>query len=107
MAKAFGMSNAYIRGVHLVLGDDPTATRIDLVEFQDPKTEGQPYPCLYHTGIVRLCFRTQNINQVYKVLKEKGINFLSEPQKLPGTNATIVCFTDPDGTILELVEGTF
>lgn len=107
LSKAFGMSHARLRGVHLVLGDDPTVTRIDLVEFQEPKTEGQPYPHLYHTGIARLCFRTQNINQVYKELKSKGINFLSEPQTLPGTSATIVCLTDPDGTVLELLEGTF
>lgn len=107
MAKAFGMPHVSLRGVHLVLGDDPTVTRIDLVEFQEPKVEGQPYPHLYHTGINRLCFRTQNINQVYKALKTKGINFLSEPQTLPGTSATIVCFTDPDGTMLELLEGTF
>lgn len=106
MAKAFGMSHAQLRGVHLVLGDDPNAPRIDLVEFQEPKTEGQPYPHVYHTGMARLCLHTTNINQMYKDLKTKNVNFFSEPQKMPGTNATIVCFTDPDGTVLELLEGS-
>jgi glyoxylase I family protein len=107
MAKAFGMSHVHLRGAHLALEDAPTATRIDLVEFQEPKTEGSPYLHLNHTGIARLCLRTHNINQMYKDLKQKGITFLSDPQKLSGTNVTIVCFTDPDGTILELLEGTF
>jgi catechol 2,3-dioxygenase-like lactoylglutathione lyase family enzyme len=107
MAKAFNMSHAQIRGVHLILENDPTGTRIDLVEFQDPKTEGKPYPHLYHTGIARMCFRTQNIHQAYENLKQQGVNFFSQPQMLPGTNVTIVCFTDPDGTVLELLEGSF
>ncbi|ARV57276.1 hypothetical protein BZZ01_00345 [Nostocales cyanobacterium HT-58-2] len=107
MAKAFNMSYAQIRGVHLALGDDLNATRIDLVEFQNPKTKGKSYPYLYHTGIARICLRTKNIHQVYESLKAKNVNFLSIPQILPGTNVTIVCFTDPDGTVLELLEGVF
>jgi uncharacterized protein GlcG (DUF336 family)/catechol 2,3-dioxygenase-like lactoylglutathione lyase family enzyme len=101
MAEAFGMSQARLRGVHLVLGDNPTATRID------PKTQGQPYPHLYHTGIARICLRTNNINQVYENLQAKGVKFLSKPQTLPGTKVSIVCLIDPDGTVLELLEGTF
>ncbi|MBH8563065.1 heme-binding protein [Nostoc sp. CENA67] len=105
MAKAFGLPYAELRGVHLTLENDPKATRIDLVEFLDPKTEGQPYPNLNHTGVARICLRTNDIHQVYENLKARSVNFLSEPQKLPGTDATIVCFTDPDGNVLELLEG--
>jgi uncharacterized protein GlcG (DUF336 family)/catechol 2,3-dioxygenase-like lactoylglutathione lyase family enzyme len=107
MAEAFGMPYAYLRGVHLRLGDEQTATRIDLVEFQNPKTQGQPYPYLYHTGIARICLHTEDIEYVYQKLKAKDVHFLSEPKALPGTDATIVCFTDPDGNVLELIEGTF
>lgn len=105
MAKAFGLPYAELRGVHLTLENDPKATRIDLVEFLDPKTEGQPYANLNHTGVARICLRTSDIHQVYENLKARSVNFLSEPQKLPGTDATIVCFTDPDGNVLELLEG--
>ncbi|MBW4586555.1 VOC family protein [Aetokthonos hydrillicola] len=106
LAKALGLSQAELRGVHLSAGDNPNLTRIDLVEFQNPKTEGQPYPHLHHTGINRISIRTNNISETYKNLKEKGVNFLSEPVTLPGTNFTFVCFPDPDGTILQLVEGS-
>jgi glyoxylase I family protein len=107
MAEAFGMPAAALRGVHLRLGDNEHATRIDLLEFTDPKPAGQPYPHLYHTGIARVCLKTTDICQVYKDLKAKGVPFLSEPKTLPGTSVTIVCFKDPDGTFIELLEGDF
>jgi catechol 2,3-dioxygenase-like lactoylglutathione lyase family enzyme len=107
MAAAFGMPRASLKGVHLRLGDDENATRIDLLEFTDPQPAGQPYAHLYHTGIARMCLKTTNIQQMYEDLKAQGVRFLSEPQRLPGTSVTIVCFTDPDGTFIELLEGDF
>lgn len=106
LATALGLPQAQLRGVHLSVGDDPNLTRIDLVEFQNPRTEGRPYPHLHHTGINRVSIRVNNIHQMYNELKTKKVNFLSEPVTLPGTNFTFVCFTDPDGTVLQLVEGS-
>jgi catechol 2,3-dioxygenase-like lactoylglutathione lyase family enzyme len=105
LATALGLPHAQLRGVHLSTTGEPTLTRIDLVEFQEPKTEGKPYPHLHHAGINRVSIRTKNIKQMYEDLKAMGVNFLSEPVTLPGTNFTFVCFTDPDGTVLQLVEG--
>lgn len=107
MAAAFGMQTANLKGVHLRLGDGPDATRIDLLEFTEPQPTGQPYPYLYHTGIARMCLKTTNIERDYRDLSGKGIRFLSEPKKLPGTSVSIVCFKDPDGTFVELLEGDF
>ena len=107
MADAFGLPEADLKGVHLRLGDGDEATRIDLLQFQDPKPQGQPYGTLNHTGIARMCLKTTNIRKAYDDLKGKGIQFLSEPKKLPGTGVTIVCFRDPDGTFVELLEGDF
>lgn len=107
MAKAFNLPQAELRGVHLVLEDSANSPRIDLVEFQNPKTEGKPYSHLHNTGVARICLLTKDINRVYEDLKTNGVNFFSEPQRLPGTDVTIACFTDPDGTVLELLEGDF
>jgi catechol 2,3-dioxygenase-like lactoylglutathione lyase family enzyme len=107
MARAFGIDRARIKGVHLRLGNDAKATRIDLLEFQDPPPTGSPYAHLYHTGIARVCLKTKDIHRAYRDLKEQGVAFLSEPQILPGTAVTIVCFKDPDGTFIELLEGDF
>ena len=107
MADAFGMQTANLKGVHLRLGDAADATRIDLLEFTDPPPSGQPYPNLGHTGIARMCLKTTDIQRDYRDLSAKGIRFLSEPKKLPGTSVSIVCFKDPDGTFVELLEGDF
>jgi hypothetical protein len=32
------------------LSDDRRATRIDLIEWKQPRTAGESYPHLYHTG---------------------------------------------------------
>ncbi|BAT56909.1 hypothetical protein NOS3756_59210 (plasmid) [Nostoc sp. NIES-3756] len=106
LATALGLSQAQLRGVHLSVGDDPNLTRIDLVEFQNPRTEGRPYTHLHHTGINRVSIRTTSLHQTYRELKAKRVNFFSEPVTLPGTTFTFVCFTDPDGTVLQLVEGS-
>ena len=107
MADAFGIHTANVKGVHLRIGDAADATRIDLLDLTDPPPAGQPYPHLYHTGIARMCLKTTNIQQDYHDLSAKGIKFLSEPKKLPGTSVWIVCFKDPDGTFVELLEGDF
>jgi len=107
MADAFGMKTANLKGVHLRLGDGAEATRIDLLEFKDPAPTGQPYPHLYHTGIARMCLHTTDISRDYRELSSRGIKFLSEPKRLPGTPVSIVCCKDPDGTFVELLEGDF
>ncbi|HEY6344372.1 MAG TPA: VOC family protein [Bryobacteraceae bacterium] len=107
MAEAFGLSVADLKGVHLQIGDGETATRIDLLEFVAPPPEGKPYPALNFTGVARVCLKTRDIWRVYKDLKSKGVKFISEPKKLPGTEVTIVCFKDPDGIFLEFLEGDF
>jgi predicted enzyme related to lactoylglutathione lyase len=107
MAEAFGMQTANLKGVHLRIGDTPDATRIDLLQFTDPLPAGQPYPHLYHTGIARMCLHTTDIERDYRDLSAKGVKFLSEPKKLPGTAVSIVCCKDPDGTFVELLEGDF
>ncbi len=107
MAEAFGLSQADLKGVHIRIGDGADATRIDLLEFVAPPPEGKPYPALNYTGVARVCLKTQGIWQVYEDLKAKGVEFISEPKKLPGTEVTIVCFKDPDGVFLELLEGDF
>jgi catechol 2,3-dioxygenase-like lactoylglutathione lyase family enzyme len=107
MAEAFGMEVADLKGVHLRIGDNTSATRVDLLEFKNPAPTGSPYPHLYHTGIARMCLKTTDIEQDYQDLKAKGIEFISEPKLLPGTTVKIVCFKDPDGTFIELLEGDF
>jgi glyoxylase I family protein len=104
--KGLKMPDASGRGVLLQLGDDPHSCHIDLIEWLDPKTEGRPYERLNHTGIARACFYSKNIMKDYEDLKAQGIEFYSEPQiiRYKGGRSLIVCFEDPDGTVLEMVQ---
>jgi glyoxylase I family protein len=90
----------------LQLGDDPRSCHIDLIEWLDPRTEGHPYEHLNNMGIARVCFYSKDIWKDYEDLKSKGIEFYTEPTviKYRGGRSFIVCFEDPDGTVLELTQ---
>lgn len=104
LAAALGISGGKARVALLMVGDDPRATRIDLIEWIQPKTEGTP-PHLYQAGMPRLALRTKDLPAMYEDLKAKGAEFLSEPQKINlAGGERVVCLKDPDGTIIELLE---
>jgi glyoxylase I family protein len=94
------------QGVIMQLGDDPHCSHVDLIEWQEPKTEGRPYERLDHVGIARACFYSKNIWQDYATLRAAGVNFYSEPEiaTYKTGQSAVVCFEDPDGTVLELVQ---
>ncbi|MDQ2732978.1 MAG: VOC family protein, partial [Armatimonadota bacterium] len=66
LAEGLALPKAQIRGVHLQIPNDPTGMRIDLLQFQDPKADGKPYPHLYHTGVARVALKTQNLQATYE-----------------------------------------
>jgi catechol 2,3-dioxygenase-like lactoylglutathione lyase family enzyme len=83
--------------------DKPRGTRIDLIEWIDPPTKGTPAPDLAHAGAVRIALWTIGIDEEYQRLRDKGVEFLSEPVPMPN-GTRFCCFKDPDGTILELID---
>ena len=102
-----GIPNSVARAALLALGDDPRATRIDLIEWKQPQTEGSPYPHLYHTGAARIALFTKDLDQEYERLKGLGVECVSEPVVIQFGNkagAKFFFFKDPDGTFLELIE---
>jgi glyoxylase I family protein len=94
----------------LQVGGDRRSTRIDLIEWKSPKTEGKPYPHLYHAGICRIALVTDNLQEIcdqVKAARMEGVEFFSEPQVITdrkGETSSFVCFTDPDGTVIELIQ---
>ncbi len=106
--QGLNIPNSRARAALLALGDDPRATRIDLIEWKQPATEGRPYPHLYHTGAARIAMFAKNIDEEYQRLKAQGVDMVSEPVTMKfgkGTaGAKFFCFKDPDGTFLELIE---
>ena len=109
VAAAVGMPPYEVKGALLILKAAKTPLVIDLLEWLDPNDGSPPYEHLYHLGIARIALATDDLDADVEFLKLNGVEFLSEPAtvQLADSPATrFVCFKDPDGTILELVEGT-
>ncbi len=105
VAAAVGMEPYVVRGALMALGDGSV---IDLLEWQDPRDERPPYDRLNHLGIARLALTTTDIDADIERLRAEGVEFLSEtPAEVKdplGGTTRFICFEDPDGTVLELVE---
>lgn len=107
VAAAVGMPPYRVKGALLILANAASPFVIDLLEWQEPNDPAPPYPHLYHLGLARIALSTTDLDADMAELKSHGVEFLSEPAtvQMEGQGPTrFVCFKDPDGTILELVQ---
>src|SRR3989442_11229373 len=108
VGDGLGLREKKLGGVFMGLGDAPNAPVLDLVQFIDPPTQGQPYPTLNNVGICRIAFTVDDIDKTYADLRARGVEMVAPLKKLPGPGGNtigVVCFRDPDGTVLELLSG--
>jgi catechol 2,3-dioxygenase-like lactoylglutathione lyase family enzyme len=108
IGDGLGVKANKIRGVFMRIGDDANAPVLDLVQFLDPPTQGQPYSSLNNVGICRIAFTVKDIEKAYADLQKMDVEFVAPLTTIDGPGdgkASFVCFTDPDGTILELISG--
>lgn len=108
VGDALGLKARKLRGVFMRLGDDENAPVLDLVQFIDPPTQGTPYLTLNNVGICRIAFTVDDIDKTYAELQEMRVNFVAPLKKIDGPGGAsigVVCFKDPDGTILQLISG--
>lgn len=108
VAAAVGMPPYRVNGGLMALEGSANPVVIDLLEWQSPRDEAPPYPHLYHVGIARIAFSTSDMDADLAALTELGVEFVGPPARVVmngvETGGRFVCFKDPDGTILELVE---
>jgi catechol 2,3-dioxygenase-like lactoylglutathione lyase family enzyme len=107
VADNFGMRRAQGRGALLGLDAAPTQVRIDLIEWLEPRDlPAAERPSSDERPPRIVAIRTRNVVAAYEALRARGIEFVREPfhpdPKL-GVEA-VVCCTDPDGLIIELIE---
>ncbi len=105
VAEAVGMAHYTVRGALMRHMD---GTTLDLLEWQDPVDPERPSCGLHRLGIARIALTTRDMDADVLTLRNAGVEFLSEqPGAVPdgvGGETRFICFKDPDGTILELVE---
>ena len=67
---------------------------------------GQTYAKLNHLGIERVALYSNNFHQDYENFKSKDVKFISDPVVMHtrAGDGRFVCFYDPDGVVLELME---
>jgi len=105
IARAVGMPSYTLRGALMALEGE--STMIDLIEWKHPRDDTPPYPHLYHLGVARIALRTTDLASDVAALRSIGAELIAEPATVAGLGSAgtrFVCFKDPDGTTLELVE---
>lgn len=109
VGRNFAMkSGAQGRAVQLVLPHgDELQTRIDLIEWVDPRWHNRDREQPLEQRIPRImALLTHNVCGAYEDLTSRGLEPtqpLREPDPVIGVQG-VVCFQDPDGHIVELIE---
>jgi len=108
VAAAVGMPPYRVRGGLMVLEGAEHRVVIDLLEWQSPHDDSPPYPHLYHYGLGRLALSTSDLDADLATLAAMGVELVGPPARVVvdgvPSGGRFVCFKDPDGTVLELVE---
>lgn len=106
--EVFGMPACKVKIAHLKGCKDCGSPVIELRQFAEKNTINDEVR-LNRVSISSMSFTVEDIEETYKELKEKGVEFISSPQYFEYTKqgfgkSKSVYFKDPDGIILELQE---
>ena len=96
-----GMPGAHLKVAFLKAGDN----MLELIQYLSP--EGRTYDrrtC--DVGPCHIAFLVSDIDEAYRTLSAKGVQFKSPPQSAEETGEPLrACYmTDPDGINLELIQ---
>jgi glyoxylase I family protein len=94
------------RAALLALSGDSGATRLDLIEWKEPKPPAERRKNLAQPGIARICLKTSNCDAVHARLSAAGYTIYSPPTRayLGGGWIKVFCCEDPDGAVIEFMQ---
>ena len=106
VGRNFGMKRAQGRGALLGLGTSEHHTRLDLIEWLEPRWKNPDAPPDPGRVPRILALRTKNLRAAYDELSAEGFEFIGEPMDPNPTTGveSVVCLRDPDGYVVELIE---
>ena len=108
VAAAVGMPPYRVKGGLMALEKSEHPVVIDLLEWEHPRDDTPPYSHLYHFGLARIALATADMDKDLEALTAMGVEMVGPPARVVVDGSVaggrFVCFKDPDGTILELVE---
>jgi len=104
--------NRRFRAVFMKIPGDHPVPFLDIIQFLEPATAGEPYKTLDNVGIARLCFEVEDIEAAAKHLESNGVDFVGpvSPYEIApgispsGVEAKFLCVRDPDGTVIEYAQ---
>lgn len=104
----FNMKGVKVKIAYLNGSDNIIAPPIELLQFINEEAKKDTSQ-LNKISISEICFRVENIDEMYKHLIKNNVECLSEPQYFDFENygfgkSKALYFRDPDGIILELME---
>ena len=79
-------------------------TQLELLRFKSPAPDSCTRQRVNSPGPTHVALTVHDIDTLYRYLSLHDVPFLSEPVTSPGGGAKVAFCTDPDGTLIELVE---
>jgi catechol 2,3-dioxygenase-like lactoylglutathione lyase family enzyme len=107
LREAFAVPSEMCHFVHLRLGDEESATLLDIVEWGEPGTAaGSGTPQQNDRGLSRFAVLTDSTDRVYEALKADGAEFVTEPTTVmtPEGGWRVCLVKDPDGVVVQVTE---
>lgn len=100
--KILNLKKAKLITVKLIAPDGNVLELLKFENYKDKKLKN--FKKIYSYGFTHMSFTVKNINQTYKVLKNKKYKLFSKPQIAPDKKAKVVFCKGPEDIYLEFVE---
>jgi catechol 2,3-dioxygenase-like lactoylglutathione lyase family enzyme len=102
ISKMLSFENIKVKTVKLSANDN--STRIELLEFENPKVNSAKKNNLFEPGFTHISLTVKNLDELYLRLKNSNIEFNSQPTISPNGTLKVVFCKDFEGNYLELIE---
>lgn len=86
------------------LSADDNATRIELIEFVNPKSNKNKKIELSIPGFTHVALTVNNLGEMYLRLRNAGVQFNCPPKLSPDGKLKVIFCKDFEGNYLELIE---